>query len=175
MTQESVAVPARPIALVVDDEPLILLDTSDIVTDAGYQVVEATTADQALAYLETHAAFDLLVTDIQMPGTMDGIALARHVGERWPHVKILVVSGAVIPLGGASRWRTFHSQTLRPCLRFAYVARVRILTRFAYWRVAASHGSLVQYLCRATEPDGVWERQRAAVLLQHYHGQWLDP
>ena len=100
MTKESVAVPARPIALVVDDEPLILLDTSDIVTDAGYQVVEATTADQALAYLETHAVFDLLVTDIQMPGTMDGIALARHVGERWPHVKILVVSGAVIPLGG---------------------------------------------------------------------------
>lgn len=70
------------IALVVDDEPLILLDTSDIVMDAGYQVVEATTADQALAYLETHAVFDLLVTDIQMPGTMDGIALARHVGER---------------------------------------------------------------------------------------------
>ncbi len=100
MTQESVADPARPIALVVDDEPLILLDTSEIVTDAGYQVVEATTADQVLAYLETHAVFDLLVTDIQMPGTMDGVALARHVGERWPHVKILVVSGAVIPLGG---------------------------------------------------------------------------
>jgi response regulator RpfG family c-di-GMP phosphodiesterase len=87
MTQESVAVPARPIALVVDDEPLILLDTSDIVMDAGYQVVEANTADQALAYLETHAVFDLLVTDIQMLGSMDGIALARYVGERWsfPH------------------------------------------------------------------------------------------
>ena len=44
--------------------------------------------------------FALLVTDIQMPGSMDGIALARHVGERWPHIKIVVISGAVTPLPG---------------------------------------------------------------------------
>lgn len=87
-------------ALVVDDEPLVLLDTSDMVENAGYQVIQARSADEALSVLERYPYVSLLVTDIQMPGTMDGIALARHVGDRWPHIGILVLSGIVVPMPG---------------------------------------------------------------------------
>ncbi len=83
-------------ALVVDDEPLVLLDTSDAVADAGYHVVVAT--NDALALLEHHRALALLVTDVQMPGSMDGIALAGYVREHWPSIRIIVVSGAAISL-----------------------------------------------------------------------------
>jgi CheY-like chemotaxis protein len=100
MTHKNTETRQPPIALVVDDEPLVLLDTSDWVENAGYQVVEAHNADEALSILGRHPDVALLVTDIQMPGCMDGIALARHVGERWPHIGILVLSGAVIPLPG---------------------------------------------------------------------------
>ena len=88
---------AYPIALVVDDEPLILMDTSDIVSNAGYQVLEARNAEEALKILDTHHSVRLLVTDIQMPGKLDGLALARDVGKRWPHIHIVVASGAVTP------------------------------------------------------------------------------
>ena len=90
----------KPVALVVDDEPLVLLDTSALLTDAGYEVVEAHNAHQALAVIENDPLFSLLVTDIQMPGSMDGIALACQVGQRWPDIRIAVLSGAVTPLPG---------------------------------------------------------------------------
>lgn len=89
-----------PIALVVDDEPLILMDTADIVASAGYHVIEARSADEALRLLAEHASLRLLMTDIQMPGKMDGLALARHVGEHWPDVLVVVASGAVTPKDG---------------------------------------------------------------------------
>lgn len=89
-----------PIALVVDDEPLILMDTADIVASAGYHVIEARSADEACALLKKHRSLKLLMTDIQMPGDMDGLALARYVGDHWPDVLVVVASGAVIPKDG---------------------------------------------------------------------------
>ena len=100
MTCETTRTHQPPMALVVDDEPLVLLDTSDMVENAGYQVIQARNADEALSVLERHPDVSLLVTDIQMPGSMDGIALARHVGDRWPHIGILGLSGAVAPMPG---------------------------------------------------------------------------
>ncbi|KQS85013.1 MULTISPECIES: response regulator [unclassified Rhizobium] len=73
-----------PIALVVDDEPLILMDTADIVASAGYHVIEARSADEAFELLAKYRSVKLVMTDVQMPGTMDGMALARYVGEHWP-------------------------------------------------------------------------------------------
>lgn len=90
----------EPIALVVDDEPLILMDTSDMMSDEGYAVVEASTADQAYAFLDKHASLQLLFTDVQMPGDLDGLALARVVATRWPHICVVIASGAVIPTPG---------------------------------------------------------------------------
>jgi hypothetical protein len=66
---------AQPIALVVDDEPLILMDTADMISAKVDSVVEASTADQAYAFLDKPSSLQLLVTDVQMPGDMTGSAL----------------------------------------------------------------------------------------------------
>ena len=89
-----------PIALVVDDEPLILMDASDIISEAGYHVIEAATADQAFEFLRQHSALELLFTDVQTPGSMDGFDLAKQVAKRWSHIMIIVVSGAGMPKPG---------------------------------------------------------------------------
>lgn len=88
---------AEPIALVVDDEPLILMDTSDMISDEGYAVVEATTADEAYEFLDRHSSLQLLFTDVQMPGDLDGFDLARAVADRWPHICVVIASGAAVP------------------------------------------------------------------------------
>ena len=79
--------------LVVEDEPLLLMLAVDLVHDAGFEALEASNADQALKILETVADIVVLMTDIDMPGTMDGLALAAAVRDRWPPVSIIVVSG----------------------------------------------------------------------------------
>jgi CheY-like chemotaxis protein len=89
-----------PVALIVDDEPLIRMDTADIVSDAGFHVLEAKTADEAYEFLKQHNSLKLLFTDVQMPGDMDGIELARYVGEHWPQISVIVASGAVRPAEG---------------------------------------------------------------------------
>ena len=90
----------KPIALVVDDEPLILIDTADMLAEQGYAVVEATTADEAYEFLDRHSSLQLLFTDVQMPGELDGFALARVVAERWPHIRVVIASGAAVPAPG---------------------------------------------------------------------------
>ena len=90
----------EPIALVVDDEPLIRMDACDIISDAGYRVIEATTADQAFEYLQQHSGLHLVFTDVQMPGEMSGFGLAQQVAARWPHISVVVASGAAQPEPG---------------------------------------------------------------------------
>jgi len=65
----------------------------DMVEDAGFTALEAVNADHALALLETRSDIDLLFTDIQMPGSMDGLKLAAAIRGRWPPIKIILVSG----------------------------------------------------------------------------------
>jgi two-component sensor histidine kinase/CheY-like chemotaxis protein len=81
--------------LVVEDEMILRMRAVDIVEDAGFTAVEAVNADQALAILEARSDIALLFSDIQMPGTMDGLKLAHAVHERWPAIKIILVSGQV--------------------------------------------------------------------------------
>jgi two-component sensor histidine kinase len=69
----------------------------DIVEDAGFHPVEAINADEALSILESRSDISLLFTDIQMPGSMDGLKLAHAVHDRWPAIKIILVSGQVSP------------------------------------------------------------------------------
>lgn len=85
------------LVLIVDDEPLIRMDLGDMVRDAGYAVLEASAADEAVRLLETHATIRILVTDIEMPGSMNGLRLAAAVRERWPPVVIIVTSGRIQP------------------------------------------------------------------------------
>ncbi|GGE07258.1 response regulator [Aureimonas endophytica] len=81
------------VALVAEDEPLLRMEAADTLEEAGFTVLEAATSDAALRHLEAHGSIELLFTDIEMPGPIDGIGLAREVAQRWPGVSIVVCSG----------------------------------------------------------------------------------
>jgi CheY-like chemotaxis protein len=89
--------PSHPLILVVDDDVLERMGASDMFLDAGYRVLEAQDADEALRIFETNADIGLLFTDVSMPGSMSGSDLARQVGERWPRVGIMLTSGRPRP------------------------------------------------------------------------------
>ena len=84
-----------PIVLVVEDEMVLRMRAVDIVEDAGFIPIEAISADQAIQILESRDDISLLFTDIQMPGSMDGLKLAHATHARWPHIKIILVSGQI--------------------------------------------------------------------------------
>lgn len=84
-----------PNVLVVEDELVLRMRAVDIVEDAGFNPIEAINADEAMAILEERSDISLLFTDIQMPGTIDGLKLAHAVHKRWPAIKIILVSGKV--------------------------------------------------------------------------------
>ncbi|KQW21446.1 histidine kinase [Afipia sp. Root123D2] len=84
----------RPaVVLVVEDDLILRMRAIDMVDDAGYGSIEAADADEALAILLSRSDIALLFTDVQMPGSMDGLELANAVRERWPLIKIIIVSG----------------------------------------------------------------------------------
>jgi two-component sensor histidine kinase/ActR/RegA family two-component response regulator len=91
------AIAAPPTVLIVEDEMMLRMRAVDLVEDAGFTPVEAVNADEALSILESRSDIELLFTDIQMPGTMDGLKLAHAVHERWPSIKIILVSGQLNP------------------------------------------------------------------------------
>ena len=93
----STDLPAVPNVLVVEDEMILRMRAVDIVEDAGLHPVEAVNADEAISILESRSDISLLFTDIQMPGSMDGLKLAHAVHDRWPSIKIILVSGQVKP------------------------------------------------------------------------------
>ena len=85
------------VVLVVDDEPLIRMNAADMLTDAGWTALEAADAADALAVLADHAEVTVLFTDINMPGDMDGLDLARRVHELRPDVQLIITSGKLRP------------------------------------------------------------------------------
>jgi two-component sensor histidine kinase/CheY-like chemotaxis protein len=87
--------PSSPTVLVVEDEMVLRMRAVDIVEDAGFNSVEAVNADEALSILESRSDISVLFTDIQMPGSLDGLKLAHAVHKRWPAIKIILVSGQV--------------------------------------------------------------------------------
>lgn len=79
--------------LVVEDEPLLRMDLVAILEDEGFNVLEASNATEAIEVLAQRSEIRLIVTDVDMPGGMDGVKLAAYVRDRWPPIKIIVVSG----------------------------------------------------------------------------------
>ena len=79
----------RSVVLVVEDSALIRMGAVDLVLSAGYEALEAQDADEAIRILESRDDIDLVFTDVQMPGTMDGIKLAHYIRDRWPPVSCL--------------------------------------------------------------------------------------
>jgi len=81
--------------LVVEDEPLIRLGLVSVIEEAGFVVLEAPNADAAIRLLEADSTIRMVVTDVDMPGSMDGIKLAHYVRNKWPPIKLVVISGKV--------------------------------------------------------------------------------
>ena len=84
---------AQIVVLVVEDEPLVRMGIADYLADAGFKVLEASNADEAVALLAVNLDITIMFTDIDMPGGMDGLKLAAAVRDRWPPIKIVVTSG----------------------------------------------------------------------------------
>src|SRR5271170_5607423 len=114
---ESVAV------LVVEDEHLIRMDTASSLEAAGFIVYEAENAAEAIRCLELHDEIRLIFTDINMPGSMDGLALAHYVRGRWPPVKIIVTSGKAtlrgeeLPAGAVFLGKPYHPEHVKHKVR----------------------------------------------------------
>jgi two-component system, response regulator PdtaR len=81
------------IILVVEDEPLIRMHGIDILEDAGFDVLEAANADEAMVILNAGTQVHLVFSDVDMPGSIDGLDLAQLVSQRWPAVRVLLTSG----------------------------------------------------------------------------------
>ena len=98
----------KAIVLIVEDSAIIRMGAVELVLSAGYEALEARDAAEAILILESRHDIDLVFTDVQMPGTMDGIRLSHHIRDRWPPVKLILVSGATIieesSLPGGSRF-----------------------------------------------------------------------
>jgi DNA-binding NtrC family response regulator len=98
--KSGIDVPTKKIILVVEDEALVRLIGADMLSDAGYEVLEADNADEALKVLASVDQVHMLFTDIRMPGSMNGLELAKTVHERWPEMKLLLTSGDTWPPKG---------------------------------------------------------------------------
>lgn len=85
----------KTVVLVVEDEPLILMDAIQTFEDAGFEVVDAYDVEHALIRLAERPDINAVFTDVNMPGRFDGVELARMVSDRRPDVVIIVTSGAV--------------------------------------------------------------------------------
>ena len=91
----------HPVVLLVEDEPLVRLTQVDILKESEFWVVEAQDADEAFELLKTRPEIDAILTDVNMPGSMDGFEFARLVRQGWPEVAVLVISGKPGPGPGA--------------------------------------------------------------------------
>ena len=85
----------NPVILIVEDELLLRVDSAEVIESAGFEVIQAANADEAIAILTARPDIHVVFTDIQMPGSMDGLKLARYVRNRWPPIKIVATSGRV--------------------------------------------------------------------------------
>jgi CheY-like chemotaxis protein len=85
------------IVLIVEDEPLQRMDMVDMAERAGFEVLEAIDADHAVALIEKRTDIRLVITDIDMPGAMDGMKLAAAVRKRWPPIEIIIVTAGTMP------------------------------------------------------------------------------
>lgn len=96
----------RPVVLVVEDETLLRWHAVAMIEDAGFDVIEAGNAAEAISVLEARTDIRVIFTDIQMPGSIDGLRLAHLVRNRWPPIKIIATSGQLrlrdyeLPEGG---------------------------------------------------------------------------
>lgn len=84
-----------PVVLVVEDEPLQRMMAMDLVEDAGFEAIAAADAEEAVRILEARSDIRIVFTDIDMPGSIDGMMLAAAIRDRWPPIEIIITSGHI--------------------------------------------------------------------------------
>lgn len=118
-TRDDVAGETRPAKiLIVEDEPLIRIGIVIMLERSGFEAIEADTADEAIKIIEARGDIRLVVTDVDMPGTMDGVKLAHYIRRKWPPIKLIVISGKVglstidLPTGARFFSKPYEDATL---------------------------------------------------------------
>ena len=115
--------PGSPVVLLVEDEPLVRITNVDILHEAGFRVVDANDADEAFEILKRRSDVSVVLTDVDMPGSMNGFEFARLVAQGWPEVGVLVISGKTrpgqgdLPPRGAFLPKPYDPETLVNALR----------------------------------------------------------
>lgn len=113
-TRKFQPMPSDIAVLVIEDEALIRMDVAYQLRDEGFKIYEADDASEAIALLERHSDIRLIFTDVDMPGSMDGLALAAAVRDRWPPVRIIVTSGhRIIDIADLPDGSVFFSKPYR--------------------------------------------------------------
>jgi CheY-like chemotaxis protein len=113
----------RQVVLIVEDEALVRMIAVDMIEEAGFEILEASNADEAILLLEARRDITVLFTDIEMPGSMDGLGLAQAVRGRWPPIKIIATSGRCVvrdgdlPSGGLFLPKPYSSTQISRALR----------------------------------------------------------
>jgi two-component system, response regulator PdtaR len=114
--------PVKYVVLVVEDDPIVRLLAVDIINDAGFDAIEAGDADEAVLILESRTDIRIVFTDVEMPGSMDGIKLAQAIRGRWPPIELILTSGHCrirpedIPAGGRFFGKPYHPDDLTQAL-----------------------------------------------------------
>jgi CheY-like chemotaxis protein len=115
--------PSRQVVLIVEDEALVRMTAVDMIEEAGFEVVEATNADEAILLFEARLDITVVFTDIEMPGSMNGLRLAEAVRGRWPPIKIIATSGHCVvrdgdlPSGGLFLAKPYSLSQISSALR----------------------------------------------------------
>jgi two-component system, response regulator PdtaR len=113
----------RPVVLVVEDESLVRLTATNMVEDAGFEAIAASDADEAIRILESRNDISAVFTDVQMPGSMNGLRLAWVVRNRWPPVALILTSGQTdlastdFPSGGRFLQKPYLHSEVEAALR----------------------------------------------------------
>lgn len=115
-----------PYAVVVEDDPIISMETAYILEDAGFRVHECFDGDEAIAHLgDNWERTVLLFSDVDMPGEINGFALARHVADHWPPIEIVIASGHVSPnIGDMPDKATFLSKPFNQRTVLEHLSRI---------------------------------------------------
>jgi two-component system, response regulator PdtaR len=114
---------SKQVVLIVEDEALVRMIAVDMIEQAGFEILEAANADEAILLLEGRRDITVLFTDIEMPGSMDGLRLAQAVRGRWPPIKIIATSGRCVvrdgdlPSGGVFLPKPYSSTQICNALR----------------------------------------------------------
>jgi two-component system, response regulator PdtaR len=89
-----------PVILTVEDEVLVREYLEQILNDTGFTVISTSNADDAIEALESRDDIQFIITDVNMPGSMDGLKLAEAVRDRWPPIKVIITTGRAPPTEG---------------------------------------------------------------------------